>query len=68
MSFKAEFKCDGCFKKGEAKYNGEHYLPPQKWKRLYSDEEATALNIHFCDRCVNMVMTQPQVARPEESL
>ena len=51
MSIKHEFKCDKCKRKALANYNGEHYLPPRGWVKMYDENLADMLNYHLCDRC-----------------
>lgn len=51
MSQIHEFKCDACKRKVTAKYNGEHFLPPDGWVQLYCDNLAEMTGEHICDKC-----------------
>lgn len=51
MSTIHEFKCDGCRKKVPAKYNGEHWLPPDGWMALWDPLQAECTDEHLCEKC-----------------
>jgi len=51
MSSSHTVKCNGCSSKGPLTYNGEHWLPPQDWVRLYDDHKAECLDEHLCPKC-----------------
>lgn len=51
MSLKHTFTCERCDKKVEAKYNGEHYLPPPEWIEILDPKSGCSLNKHLCGRC-----------------
>lgn len=44
------FKCDMCGKKGQAFYNGEHYLPPANWTELRDVKLVVTIG-HLCGSC-----------------
>lgn len=50
MSKLFQFRCDSCNLYAEAKFNGEHYLPPKGWCELI-DTETTCHVAHLCDVC-----------------
>lgn len=51
MSTIHEVKCDFCNKKAALKYNGESWLIPQGWGRIWDDEKAELIDEHICASC-----------------
>lgn len=51
MSEIHQFKCDGCKKKVNSYYNGEHHLPPEGWVQLWDVVMAELLEQHLCVSC-----------------
>lgn len=50
MSKKFQFECDSCHHLAEAKYNGEHYLPPKGWVEMTEVQSMGQVG-HLCDIC-----------------
>lgn len=44
------FECDSCKEVEEAKWNGEHYLPPDGWVNLHDFNLAQDVG-HLCGIC-----------------
>lgn len=67
MSLKHTFTCNRCENKIDAKYNGEHFLPPEGWMELYDPLTAKTLDIHLCKRCTTRAIEQEPKAASESS-
>lgn len=64
MSSSHIVKCNGCSRKGPLVYNGEHWLPPQDWVRLYDDHKAECLDEHLCPKCRPKSKKKVEPGRP----
>lgn len=51
MSLINECFCNACGRKAKLKYNGEHWLPPTGWTRMWDDNLAQTIDVHTCDKC-----------------
>lgn len=46
--------CDGCGVNAGSEYNGEHWLPPDSWATLVSNNFCVEdFGQHLCPTCVN---------------
>lgn len=46
-----EYRCDACGVRVEAKWNREHWLPPQGWMRLV-DANLEVTKGEVCPKCI----------------
>lgn len=51
VTFVARFRCDQCKKWAQAKYNGEHYLPPSGWSYVSDSNGVEVTGAHLCKEC-----------------
>ena len=52
MSRINKFKCDYCKKVVDARWNGEHFLPPDHWASIYDERLAAKTGEHICNNCL----------------
>lgn len=58
MSKSFEFDCDKCGVRADAKWNGEHWLPPADWVTLLDDKKNLSVDMHLCDDCDPLTPTK----------
>lgn len=51
MSIIHKVKCDMCGVVAKLKWNGEHWLIPENWVKLFDDSKMHSLDEHICDKC-----------------
>jgi hypothetical protein len=49
------FKCDRCGRQVNATFNGEHFLPPKSWHKLYCDHRAVTIDVIICASCLDKI-------------
>lgn len=61
-----QFQCDGCEKSFDARFNGEHWVPPLGWGEFVDSETGSNLGLHACPSCISEVLKRKSEPKDTE--